>query len=249
MDSLYANIINETEKMLLKKKTVFFIAAAAILPLAAMALIKLFQSKLGVFGFAPSSYPILILGIFTGILIPLFVFTAAADLFAGELGDNTLRITLTRPISRFKVFLSKNISIGIFTAIILSVVFITSSIAGLFLEGRASFTGFLESAPAYIAAAVPMIAMGVLAVFLSQFFKSASGALTACLLIYIAGKAMAFVAPRLARITPFSYTDWHMLWLGSSLGPARLLNIFMLILSYIIILFSVGYYLFDKKDL
>lgn len=249
MNSLYAGIINETEKMLLKKKTVFFLMLSFIFPLGAMASIKLLQSKLGFFAITSINYPIMILGLFTGFFLPLFVFTAAADLFAGELGDNTLKIALTRPISRFKVFLSKNISIGLFVMIILGIVFITSVISGLFLDASVHFTGLSQGLLAYIVAAIPMVVLGVVAVFLAQFFQSGSGALTTCILIYIAGKAVPFVAPKLAKVILFSYTNWHMLWLGSSVGTGKLLNIFMLILAYGIIFFSVGYYLFDKKDL
>lgn len=248
MNIIYAGIINETEKLLLKKKTVFFLAVAAIFPVAAMALVKLFQSKLGFFAVTSANYPILILGLFTGLFLPLFIFTAAADLFAGELGQNTLKIALTRPISRFKVFLSKNIAIGLYIIIILGAVLVTSYISGLFLGGRISLAGLLKDILLYLAAVIPMLALSVIAVFLAQFFKSSTGALTTCIFIYIAAKASALVAPRLTKLTPFAYTDWHMLWLGS-LGAGRLLNILALIVSYIIILFSMGYYLFDQRDL
>jgi ABC-2 type transport system permease protein len=249
MNSLYASIVNETEKLLLRKKTVFFLILSAIFPLAAMALIKLFQSKMGFLAVTSTNYPILLLGLFTGFILPLFAFTAAADLFAGELGDKTLKIALTRPITRFKVFLSKSISIGLFIIIILGIVFITSAISGLFLDSNTHLTGLWQGVLAYIVAAMPMLALGAVAIFLAQFFQSSSGALTTCIFVYIAGKAVPFVAPKLAKVILFSYTNWHMLWLGNSVGAVKLLNIFLLILSYIIIFFSAGYYFFDKRDL
>lgn len=249
MNSLYAGICNETEKILSKRKTVFFLIISAVFPLAAMALIKLFQSKLGFLAVTSINYPVMILGLFTDLLLPLFIFTTAADLFAGEFGDKSIKIALIRPISRFKVFLSKNISIGIFIIIVLGIIFIYSVISGLFLDGNAHLTGLLQVALAYIVALIPMLALSVIAVFFAQLFQSSSGALATCIFIYIAGKVLPYVAPKAAKVFLFYYTNWHMLWLGNSVGAVKLLNIFMLILSYMIIFFPAGYFLFDKKDI
>src|SRR4051794_30382829 len=109
MHSLTANVINETEKQFLKKKSVFFLILSVLFPIAGAALIANFQDKFGIASITASDYPILILGLFTSFVLPLFIFIAAADSFAGEASANTLKIVLVRPISRFKIYLSKHI--------------------------------------------------------------------------------------------------------------------------------------------
>jgi len=250
MNSLYANSVNETQKIFQRKKTVVFLVITALIPAGAAALFSFFQSRFGIFAVNSASFPVLMLDLFSSALLPLFIFSAAADLFSGELGDKTLKLTLTRPITRFKVFLSKNISIGLFIIINLGLVFVISVISGFFLEsGALDAAGFFQGLLAYITAVVPMLFLGVTAAFLAQFFKNSGAALTTCIFVYLAGKAIPFFSSKLTIISPFSYTDWYMMWIGSAVNAGRLLNVFLIILSYSLILFALGFYMFDKKDI
>jgi ABC-2 type transport system permease protein len=148
------------------------------------------------------------------------------------------------------VFLSKNISIGVFIIINLGLVFVISVISGFFLEGGTlSAAGLFQALLAYIAAVVPMLFLGIMAVFLAQFFKNSGAALTTSIFVYLAGKAVPFLSPTLAKIIPFSYTDWYMMWIGNAVSSSRLFNVFLIILSYSLILSALGFYLFDRKDI
>lgn len=250
MSSLYANSINETQKIFQRKKTVIFLTMTGIIPAGAAALIVFSQNALGIFAVNSASFPILMLGLFSSILLPLFIFSTAADLFSGELNDKTLKLTLTRPITRFKVFLSKNLSLGVYIIISLGLLFVISVISGLFFEGGGLATpNLFQNIVAYIAALVPLFFLGVTAVFLAQFFKNSGAALTTCIIVYLAGKAVPFLSPILTRINPFSYTNWHIMWIGSSVSTGRLFNIFLIFLSCTMILFALGFYLFDRKDI
>ncbi len=253
MNSLNANIINELQKIFLKKRTVAYLVISIIIPVLAAVLFYFFRSRLGIFAVSAVSFPVMVLGWFTALLLPLFIFSTAADIFSGEVGEKTLKITLTRPISRFKVFASKNITIAAFTIIMLAVVFITSFISGLFLGGLDGGgqlpAGLSQWLPAYTAAIYPMLFLGILAAFVAQFFRSSGSALITCVFAYLAAKAIPLIFPGTARINPFAYTDWHVMWLGSSVTAGMLMNIFLLLLSYNLIFFAAGYYLFEKKEL
>lgn len=250
MSSLYSNSVNEVQKLFLRKKTVFFMIISVLVPAGAAGLLSFFQSGLGIFAVNSAGFPVLILGLFSSFLLPLFIFSAAADLFSGELGEKTLKLTLTRPITRFKVFLSKNISIGIFIIINLGLVFVASVISGLFLNvGNLAAGDLFQAVLAYITTVVPMLFLSITAVFLAQFFRNSGAALATSLLVYLAGKAVPFVSSTLAKINPFSYTDWYTMWVGSAVSAGRLFNSFLIILSSGLILFALGFYMFDKKDI
>jgi len=250
MYSLVANVFNETEKQLWKKKTVFFLILSALFPIGAALLISSLQNKLGIASITAADYPILILGLFTSFVLPLFIFMAAADSFAGEASANTLKIALLRPISRFKIYASKHISLAIYTVLYLAAAGIASILSGLLFSVKDGMgQGILDAFIAYAVAVIPFIALTSIAVLIAQFTKSGSGALIICILIYIGIKAVAFFIPQVSLYSLTSYTDWHVMWLSSNVAIAKLTSIFMFIAACSILCFTAGYYFFDKKEL
>ena len=241
MKSLYAGIYNETQKIFLKKKTAISFILAALIVLISATGIGFLQNKASIFVVNAASFPTLLLSFFTNFFLPLFIFSLAADVFAGEVGEKTLKLTLTRPISRFKVFAAKNISLGIYIALNLGIIFIISLCAGLFLNS-ANTQGLeiLQALLAYMVAIVPMLTLSIFAVFIAQFFQSSSSALTTSIFIYLGAKILPlipFFTAKIARVILFSYTDWHTLWLGNSLAVGKIANIFLLLSAYSIIFF------------
>jgi ABC-2 type transport system permease protein len=249
MNSLLANVVNETEKQFWKKKTVFFLILSALIPLLGAVLLASFQNKLGIASITAADYPILVLGLFTSFILPLFVFMAAADSFAGEASANTLKIALLRPISRFKVYTSKHISLGIYTLSYLAAAGVASVLSGLFFSVKSGMAqGILDALLAYIVAAIPFFALTCIAVLIAQFTRSGSGALIICILFYIGIKAVAFFLPQVSLYSITSYTDWHVLWLSSSVVIGKLTSIFMFMAACSILCFTAGFYFFDKKE-
>jgi ABC-2 type transport system permease protein len=250
MHSLVANIRNETWKIAYKKKTLFFLAMTILLPIGAGLLIANFQSSIGIGAIGAKDFPIAMLGMFTAIFLPLFVFMGAADQFSGEMGDRTMKVLLTRPISRFKVFASKQISLGIYIIAYLAAAFVASVISSLLLlEGSSNLgTAFLDWIIAYGAAFLPLFTLSIGAVLLAQFFTNSSGALTTSILLYIAAKAAAFFFPQVSTYSPTAYTEWHLMWIGNAMASGKVFSVFMFLVACSILFFTAGFYLFDKKE-
>ncbi len=251
MNILQANFINEIQKMFLKSKVLACFIISAIIPVGIALLIALLHNKVGVLAVGPAGFPVFILGLFTSVLLPLFIFMWAADIFAGELGEGNLKIVLVRPISRFKIYLSKIMALGLSIILLLAIILIFTLISGIFLGGSGSdyLVGLGSGLKAYLAATVPMISLAIAAAFIAQFFKSSSGALTTSIFVYIAARVLPVVLPSASKVLLFSYTNWHSMWLGSLAAPEKLLYAFLIMLSSSIILFTSGYYLFDTKEL
>ncbi|WP_182299270.1 ABC transporter permease [Cohnella cholangitidis] len=249
MHSLYANVWNETTKMALKKKTWFFMAITLLIPIGAGLLLANFQSGFGISAVSSGDFPIVILGLFTGIFLPLFLFMGAADQFSGEIGDRTMKILLTRPISRFKVFASKQISLGISIVVYLFLAMIGSVVSALFLNGGVSGSAIADWLLAYGTAFVPLAALSIAAVFVAQFFSSGSSALTVSVLLYISVKVSSFFFPQVSTYSPTAYLDWHTLWIGNPMASNQVWSVFMFLIACSILFFTAGYYLFDKKEL
>jgi ABC-2 type transport system permease protein len=251
MNSLTANFINETQKMLLKSKVWACFIISAIIPVGVALLIALLHNKAGVLAVGPAGFPIFILGLFTSTLLPLFIFMWTADIFAGEVGDRSLKVVMVRPISRFKIYLSKIMALGLSTVLLLAVILIFTLISSILLGGNGHeyLSGVSGGLIAYTAAIVPMLSLAIAASFIAQFLKSSSGALTTSIFVYIAARLLPVVLPSVSKVSLFSYTNWHEMWLGSLAAPEKLLYAFLVMLSSCIILFTLGYYLFDTKEL
>ena len=251
MRNLYANTLNETLKMLYKRKNMAILVVSALIPALTAGLISLAQNQAQVSVFRFSDYPILILGLFTNVLLPLFVFMWVADTFAGEVGDNTLKITLLRPITRYKAYISKISAVEILILITLLVAGLSALLSGIGLGESAPLTagGLFKLLLVYLMAAVPLLALAIAAAFIAQFFKGGSGALVTSVFVYLLARTLPVVVPGFAKVSLFSYLDWHWLWLGNSLSADKIGFALLIIFSSSLIFFAAGAYLFDTRDL
>ena len=249
MNVLKAGIINETQKVFARKKSLVILVFATLIPIFSTVVLSYFQNGLGISPVQSTDFSVTILGIFTSLFLPLFVVMTAADLFSGEFSERTMKINLLRPISRLKIYASKIASLGIFIVINLGVVFLASTIMGFFLEGKNGvIEGLFKAMIAYLAAVFPMFLFGAAAAFISQFFKSGSGTLTISILLYIVLKVISAVFPDVSDMLFTNYTDWHLLWSASSVSITKIVNVFMFMLSYSIIFLGSGFYLFDRRE-
>ena len=101
---------------------------------------------------------------------------------------------------------------------------------------------------AYFIDIFPAVILALFASFISQFFKSSSGAIITCILFFIAIKGLSLFISGLNNMVFTSYLNWYSLWSIGGFSFFRTINILFMILSYGVIFFTTGYYLFDKKE-
>lgn len=249
MHSFTASLINELEKIALRRKTVLFLVLTALLPSTVAILAKYAKSSLGFHLFGGSGFFLMVLNLMTAIVLPVIIFMQAADSFAGEAGDRSLKIPLMRPVSRWNLFGSKQLALIIWIAIFLAAAGLGAMLAALiFGIGGFNPQALAEALLAYTAALLPMTALSTASVWISQWFKSGSGAMVIMLLLYIGFKAASLFFADAASYTPAGYTDWHMLWLGGA-GWDTLGNIFLFLTGCSIVCYIAGLFQFDRKAL
>lgn len=246
MDSLYANIINELQKLLAKKKIIILLILIVPICFLAAYFITSIQVKLIFISMSSVSFPLMVLSVFTNIFLPLFIFMAASELFSGEIADKTLKLVLTMPISRLKVYISKIVVLSIYIFINLLVLFLISTISALWLNvGVINIYNVILS---YLIDIIPAVILGIFATFIVQFFKSSSSALVSCILVFICLRVAALLNSGLNNNIFTSYLNWYSLWFRGISNILKTGNIFLLMISYGIIFFTLGYYLFDKRE-
>ncbi|MDB5085637.1 MAG: rane spanning protein [Bacilli bacterium] len=247
MHNLTANFINETQKLVAKKRMLVFLLLLFFLPLAVAALVSMISGGNSILSL--SVFQNLLLGFLTGIVLPLQVFQLTGDLFAGELGDKSIKTVLLRPISRFKVFASKQLAILLLVAISLLIAWLATLVCGLLWMGGAVFgSGLWAGFSSYAVSLLPLAALVTLGTLIAQFFRSGSGALVFCILLFIACKLVVFIIPSLSTYLITSYTDWYT-WVGTALTAGKTTSACLFLLASSIISFTAGYVLFDRKEI
>ncbi|MGV8984420.1 ABC transporter permease subunit, partial [Clostridium sp.] len=205
------------------------------------------QQKLVFVAIDSVSFPLMTLSIFTNIFLPLFIFMTVAELFSGEVGDKSLKLVLMRPISRLKIFFSKNIAIAIYIIINLAVVFIVSMLSSMLLNGESNIN-IPHIMFAYFIDVIPAVVLALLASLIAQFFKSSSGAIITCILCLIGIKVLSLFVSGLNNAVFTSYLNWYSIWTVGQFSVLSTVNILFMVLSYGVIFFTAGYYFFDKKE-
>ncbi|MBD2867176.1 ABC transporter permease [Paenibacillus arenilitoris] len=247
MHSLKANWLNEMEKLWVQRRTKGFLLLTLLIPAAAAAAMALLQRSAG-FGLElGGDVPMLMLGLFTTLFLPLFLMMTAVDLFTGEAAARTLKLALVRPITRAKLFASKVLALAAYIAVHLAAVWLTSVAAGLLLNGPGMLGRLAGSALAYAVAFAPMFAIGLIAVLIAQRFTSSAGALGLMIFVFAAAKLLPYVLPEAAVWSVFSHTDWHTLWVGDGASAGKRLNTFFILVSYSMMAYMGSLMMFERK--
>lgn len=244
-----AALINEIEKLYKKKKMLVSILISFIVIVLGQIIVITMRNGFGLRGVSSTDFPILVLSIISNIILPLFTALITIDSFSGEFSHNTLKISLTRPIARLKLFTAKLTAIIIFVLSNLIFVMIFSIMAGLiFNSNTMSLLSFFRIILSYMVTLFPIIVFLLIIVFLSNIFKSGISVFFLSILIFIIFKSLGIIFYKYSGLLFTSMFDWYKLWIMNKLPLFKVFCEFMMMLSYDIIFFTGSYYLFDKKD-
>jgi ABC-2 type transport system permease protein len=244
---LFQNTKNECRKLMSKRSTNVFMVLSVLFPLLTGPSIQTLQSRFGFTAFDGESFSLVILGLAVAVYLPLLLILAVSDMFSGEQEQNMLSFTLVRPISRFKVYSSKTICIGLYLLALLLIICVSSLLTGAFWLSNFTFHGILLGLVAFLVSWVPLMAIGILFIFLAQWIGSSSKAVIFSILIYLILAALTFLSPALARWFPSYDTGWYQRWINMGMGRV-LLGRTLYLLSWSALFFTLGYYKFNKKE-
>lgn len=247
MQTFKAGLMNEIWLMLYRKKVVMFFIVSALLPILLAVSLQALKPYLGLVAVS-GFFPLQMLDLYAAFWIPLFIITVTADLFPNEIASRTLKLSLLRPNTRLQVFLTKVAALGVGVGVLLLILGIVTFVCYLFAGSPSSMTEFAHIVLAFAASFVAMLALSALFVFVSQFFKSANGFVVFSIILFGAAKISPFFIRSISAFSPFSYTDWHVLWLSSTVSASRLMTSSLFLASSCILFFALGYYIFDRKE-
>jgi len=205
---------------------------------------------LGVRGASSTEFPILVLSVFVNTILPLFVALVSIDMFAGEFSQNTMKIIITRPVTRLKLFSAKIAAVAFFAILNLLVVMILSTLTGfLFNSVSVTAAGLIRIVVSYLITLIPVVTLALIIIFFANIFRSGAASFFLVIILFVVFKVMEFVFPQYSSLFITSMLNWYNLWLADVLPFGKILRQLLIMSGYAIMFFTAGYYLFDKKDL
>lgn len=244
MKTMFANGLNELDKLIARRTTVLFLILAAGLPV----LIKLLAHKLFLtnwMSLPANSISFSILDLFVKVLLPLYIFIAATVLFTSEKEQGTL--FPVRPISRLELFTTKTSAICLMVAIQLFTVWLSLMISSAIFDQTFQFMTIFSAFAAFFVSWVPLIVLTALTILLTQFVNASAIAVSTMIVLYLVMMVLPYAVPNTLYLFPSSYLAWYMQWFGD-VSIRWLIQSIIYLCSAFALFFITGYYIFKKKE-
>lgn len=184
---------------------------------------------------------------FAEIYVPLIIFMAVCDLFSQEMQDLTIKASLMRPITRFKLMSAKIFAAFTVGAIFYGVIFLICAILQGWL-GSITAKYLIQSLLAYLIDLVPLFTAVLFSVLINMLAKTPTLAMFLTIVGYALMKYCNYFMPVLNNMLFTSYMQWHKLWIGSIIPLPALSIKIAIITGSSILLYTCSYILFDKKE-
>ncbi len=211
--------------------------------------------------------------------VPLLITIVAGDLISGEANMGTLRLLLTKPVSRTEVILAKFGAAAIYTLILLVWMAILALFVSLLIFGSGdmlnlkaeyivqlkSFDVMWRYLAAFGFAAIAMLTVAALGFFLSIFAENSIGPIVATMSIIIVFTILSTLdIPVFNAIKPFLFTTHMIGWkgffdvrvtadneaiIGSVQNLNRVLQAAGVLVLHILGLLAASIWVFKKKDI
>lgn len=245
MQMLKAAFINEIFKISKKKK----IVVATILSIGCVFITGLIANGLGLLGiFLPggANFSLSILSALNYTLIPLFSAFICIDMFSGEFTNETVKVMITRPASRFKVFSSKVLAAAAFIMANLLFVMCVSLIMSIFV-GSGS-TSILKVLLAYVVSFFPLMTFALMVIVIANLAKGSASAFMLSIVVFIACLVIKIPYPNLSGFLFTSSINWHVLFMASNLNVSKIISTLATFIGYSTFFFACGYIIFERKS-
>lgn len=249
MNSFTAALQNEFYKIYRKKKTAVIIILTILVAVIGQLIVSSFQDRFGIRAVDAVGFSKLVLSFFVNTIMPLFAAMIIIDSFSGEFSKNTMKITLLRPVSRVKIYTAKVLAVGFYILASLMLVMLISLGAGLLIKPAENMlSGVLTLFLSYLVSFFPMLILSIIVAFMANLLRSGTVVFFLSIVIYIIFKILVLFFPQHSILFITSMLEWHNLWFAPTSSLSELLRQFLIMVSYGIIFFTGGFYLFDKKE-
>jgi len=244
-----AALHNEVEKLYKKKKVlVAVLLSLAVIVIGQLVIVGV-RSGFGLRGTGSVEFPMLVLSVVVNTILPLFTALVTIDSFSGEFTQNSMRITLTRPVSRFKVYTAKITAIILFILGALVLLLVFSLLTGfIFNTNSATLDSLGRTVFSYLVSLLPLTVLALAIALLANIFKSGIAVFFISILTFLGLKVLGVLFSQYSGLFLTTQLDWYNLFLVNSFPLLKIFRQFLIMLGYGIMFFTAGFYIFDKKE-
>jgi ABC-2 type transport system permease protein len=199
--------------------------------------------------------------------VPLLIALVSGDIIAGEANMGTLRLLLTKPVSRTKLMLSKFFATAVYTVMLLTFMAVLALFGSLLIFGTGDMINlksdmiiildatdvFWRYMAAFGFAALSMVTVSSLAFLLSVFADNAIGPIIGTMAIIIVFTILTTMnIPFFNALKPFLFTNHMLNWKGFFERPVdggEVLKSAIALILHIFLFVSSAIFIFRKKDI
>ncbi len=243
-----ANYLNELYKLAVKKKYIVFLVLAVLICFfkvgVSWAVDAISKGELMI---RSSNIAMTMLPFFAELYIPLIAFMAVTDLFCTEFHDNTIKSVLMRPISRWKIIVTKLMAAVTVCAVYYIVVFVFCTVLE-FIFGTPSAGRIGAALASYMLDLVPLAVLAIMTVLINMVTKSTTLAMFLSIIVYAFSKAVYIFGGGIGGTLFTSYMQWHKVWIGITLPVASLIMKTGILAGWATIMYTASYILFERKE-
>jgi ABC-2 type transport system permease protein len=199
--------------------------------------------------------------------VPLLIALVTGDLISGEAAMGTIRLLVTRPVSRTKILFSKYFAGGAYTFVMLVWLVFVALIIGKWMFGTGDLMVlnsqglmvfrendiFWRFASGFALSFLSLMMVATLSLTLSCFSDNSVGPIVSTMAVIILFTVIGAIdVPALNKIQPFLFTNHMAAWISFFEDPLPLNNILrscLVLVVHIVILLFIAVYKFNKKDI
>jgi len=199
--------------------------------------------------------------------VPLLISLVAGDMLAGEANMGTMRLLVTKPVSRTSIILSKFFATCIYTLLLLTFMAILGLFGSMVLFGTSDLMVFKSDKlllidrsdvlwrylGAYGFAALSMVTVASLAFLFSVFAENSIGPIIAAMSVIIISTILTTMdIPFFNAMKPYLFTNHMLNWKGFFDRPVdvrEVLKSALLLIGHITFFVSLSIYIFRRKDI
>ena len=251
MMAFIAAYLNETDKLIRRKKYIVFLVIGVIICMLWAILGNIASGLIrqhgGIFVVLTPT-PMGILPFFLQILLPLLIFMGVTDLITTEGAEHTMKAMICRPVERWKLYAAKLLAVMSYVTLYLACVFIISAVLNQVLGRALNMDALMRALASYVLTIPTLAVLAAFAAFVALLGRSGSLIMFLLIAMYLAMSILPIFFPILSELLFTSYLGWYRLWIGVLPGASRLLHMLVIVVGYGVVFFMAGSLIFDRKE-
>lgn len=196
------------------------------------------------------TYPLFFLKAMYMLIIPIFCTILVGEIFTGEIRSGTLKILLTRPLSRSQLYFSKLCTLFLLVCILYAFMLLTSLGAGSIWMGIPKSSSLVPMLQTFFLSIFPMVAFSCLMLLFALLTRKEGPLIGISLSLMYVSMIIGFA---FRKITPYMITSYFnvtdYLVKGPMVETKTVLLGWGVVVGYMLIPILVGRWIFLQKDI